>query len=96
METVGEDISGDDVDVPAGDYVEFYIQDNAAYNANVLTMVDASLYNCLKYGVLKEFYSTVVQADFFKLSADRFVAELFKMKQRLFQLKKKSVAPNIN
>ena len=95
-ETVGEDIAGNDVDVAAGDYVEFYIQDNDAYNANVLTMVDASLYNSLKYGVLKEFYSTIVQADFFKLCADRFVAELFKMKQRLFQLKKKSVVSNLN
>jgi len=93
--TKGVDIGGNNVTIQAGDYVEFYIQDNHSYNANVITMVDASLYNCLKHGVLKEFYSTVVQADFFKLCADRFVAELFKMKQRLFQLKKKSVQSNL-
>lgn len=93
--TIGKDIAGNDVKVPYGHYVEFYILDNDAYNANVLTMVDASLYNCLKHGVLKEFYSTVVQADFFKICADRFVGELFKLKQRLFQLKKKSVVSNL-
>ena len=93
---IGVDISGNDVKVPYGHYVEFYILDNNAYNANVLTMVDASLYNCLKQGVLKEFYSTVLQPEFFKVCADRFVAELFKMKNRLFQLKKKSVVSNLN
>ena len=92
---IGKDIGGNDVTLTAGDYVEFYIMDNAAYNANVLTMVDASLYNALKQGVLKEFYTTVLQADFFKLCSDRFIAELFKLKQRLFQLKKKSVVSNL-
>lgn len=92
---VGKDISNADVKVPYGHYVAFYILDNKSYNLNVLTMVDASLYNCLKHGVLKEFYSTVVQADFFKICADRFISELFKMKQRLFQLKKKSVVSNL-
>jgi len=93
--TIGKDIGGTNVTITAGDYVEFYIQDNDAYNANVITMVDASLYNALKYGVLKEVYSTIVNADFFKLCADRFVSELFKMKTRLFQLKKKSVVSNL-
>ena len=54
-----------------------------------------SIYNAIKYGVLKEFYSTVIQPDFFKLSSERFVGELFKLKQRLFQLKKKSVVSNL-
>ena len=94
--TVGKDIENNNVTAAAGDYVEFYILDNQAYNANVITMVDASLYNCLKQGVLKEFYSTVLQPEFFKVCADRFVAELFKMKNRLFQLKKKSVVSNLN
>jgi len=94
--TVGKDIENNNVTAAAGDYVEFYILDNQAYNANVITMVDASLYNCLKQGVLKEFYSTVLQPEFFKVCADRFVSELFKMKNRLFQLKKKSVVSNLN
>lgn len=93
--TKGKDIGGNNVTIAAGEYVEFYIMDNNGYNANVLTMVDASLYNALKQGVLKEFYSTVLQADFFKLCSERFLAELFKLKQRLFQLKKKTVVSNL-
>lgn len=82
-------------DITAGHYVEFILQDNGAYNDNVLTMVDASLYNCIKHGTLKEIYSTIVNPEFFKICADRFVAELFKLKTRLFQLKKKSVVSNL-
>ena len=93
--TKGTDIGGQSVTLTAGDYVEFYIMDNNAYNRNVLTMVDASLYNALKHGVMKEFYSTVLQADFFKVCSERFLSELFKLKQRLFQLKKKSVVSNL-
>lgn len=76
---------------PAGSYVEFTLQDNGSYNNNVLTTVDASLYNSIKFGTLKEVYSTIVNPDLSKIAADRFVAELYKLKQRLFQLKKKSV-----
>ena len=76
-------------------YVSFTMQDNDQYNANVLTMVDASLYNSLKYGTLKEVYSTVVQPEFYNTCANRFVGELFKLKQRLFQLKKKSVESSL-
>ena len=75
--------------------MEFILQDNSAYNDNVLTMVDASIYNCIKVGTLKEVYSTITQPEFFNSCATRFVAELFKLKQRLFQLKKKSVVTNL-
>ena len=86
----------DDDAIVSGDHcVVFTLQDNDAYNSNVLTLVDASLNNCIKQGTLKEIYSTIVNPDFFKISADRFVAELFKLKQRLFQLKKKSVVSNL-
>lgn len=91
----GTDISGTSVTIPEGKYVEFTLLDNEAYNANVISMVDASLYNCIKEGVLKEIYSMIVNADFFRLCADRFVSELYKLKSRLFQLKKKSVVSNL-
>ena len=94
--TVGKDITNTNVTATAGDYVELYILDNKAYNANVITMVDASLYNCLKYGVLKEVYSNIVNTDLYNLCNTRFIAELFKLKTRLFQLKKKSVVSNLN
>jgi hypothetical protein len=87
----------DDDAVVSGEHcVVFTLQDNDAYNSNVLTLVDASLNNCIKQGTLKEIYSTIVNPDFFKISAERFVAELFKLKQRLFQLKKKSVVSNLS
>ena len=92
----GTDISGTTVTIPIGHYVEFTLQDNDAYNENVLTMVDVSLYNAIKQGTLKEYYSVIIQPDFFKVCTERFIAELFKLKQRLFQFKKKSIAPNIN
>lgn len=79
----------------AGTYIEFTLQDNEAYNENVLSIVDSSIYSAIKYGVLKEFYSTILQPDFFKVSSERFLGELFKLKQRLFQLKKKSVVSNL-
>jgi hypothetical protein len=86
----------DDTTAISGEHcVSFTIQDNNAYNENVLNMVDASLYNCLKQGTLKEVYSTVVQPEFFNTTSNRFVAELYKLKQRLFQLKKKSVVSSL-
>ena len=76
--------------------VSFTIQDNDAYNDNVITMVDASIYNCLKYGTLREVYSTITQAEFYNTCTTRFLAELFKLKGRLFQLKKKSVVSSLS
>lgn len=76
-------------------FIIISIQDNDAFNDNVLSLVDASLYNAIKIGTLKEFYSIVIQPDFFKVCAERFLGELFKLKQRLFQLKKKSVVSNL-
>lgn len=77
-------------------YVWFKIQDNDNYNNNVLSMVDASLYNCLKIGTLKCIYSKLVQPELFNVCSARFLSEIFKLKQRLFQLKKKSVSSNLN
>ena len=79
----------------AGHYVEFLLQDNNSYNDNVLTMVDASLNNCIKQGTLREIYSTITQPEFYNVCSTRFIGELYKLKQRLFQLKKKSVVSNL-
>lgn len=75
--------------------VVFTLMDNEAFNANVLTMVDASLNNCIKYGTLREIYSTITQPEFYNVCTTRFIGELYKLKQRLFQLKKKSVTSNL-
>lgn len=86
----------DDELVGADHCVVFVLQDNDAYNSNVLTMVDASLNNCIKHGTLREIYSTITQPEFYNVCSARFIGELYKLKQRLFQLKKKSVVSNIN
>lgn len=80
----------------AGTYIELTMQDNDAYNSNVLSLVDATLLNCLKYGVLAEFYSICVNADLYRLANDKFTANLFQLKKRLFQLKKKSVSSQLS
>lgn len=80
----------------AGTYIELTMQDNEAYNSNVLSLVDATLLNCLKYGVLAEFYSICVNADLYRLANDKFTANLFQLKKRLFQLKKKSVSSQLS
>lgn len=74
-----------------GKYIEFNIQNNDAYNSNVLNLVEATLLNCLKYGILAEFYSICVNVDLHRIAQDKFTTSLFQLKQRLFQLKKKSV-----
>lgn len=81
---------------PKGTYIEFTMQDNEAYNDNVLNLVDATLLNCLKYGVLSEFYSICVNGDLFRLAQDKFTTSLFQLKQRLFQLKKKVVSSQLS
>lgn len=80
----------------AGKYIEFTMQDNDAYNENVLNLVDATLLNCLKNGVLSEFYSICVNGELYRLAQDKFTTSLFQLKQRLFQLKKKVVASQLS
>ena len=80
----------------AGTYIEFNVQDNDSYNSNVLNLVDATLLNCLKHGILAEFYSICVNAELYRIAQDKFTASLFQLKQRLFQLKKKSVSSQLS
>ena len=80
----------------AGTYIEFNMLNNDAYNENVLNLVDATLLNCLKYGVLSEFYSICVNGDLYRLAHDKFTTAQFQLKQRLFQLKKKVVSSQLS
>jgi hypothetical protein len=70
----------------------FNILDNNAYNGNVLTLVESTLFECLKYGVLTEFYSINTNAILLQLSQSKLASNLLLLNQRLFQLKKKSVS----
>ena len=75
--------------------VSISIKDNGSYNYNVLTLVDATLNNCIKYGVLVEFYSICVHDGLFGIAKQKFDTNLLQLKQRLFQLKKKSVSSQL-
>lgn len=79
-----------------GTYIEFTMKDNDAYNENVLNLVDATILNCLKHGVLAEFYSICVNGDLYRVAQDKFTTSLFQLKQRLFQLKKKVVSSQLS
>ena len=82
-----------DLNRPAGKYAEITIQDNKAYNENVLYLVDTTIESCLKYGVLAEFYSICLHADLESLAREKFNTYLSQLQQRLFQLKKKAIYP---
>lgn len=75
------------------DSIEFNILDNEAYNSNVLTIVDETLHTCLKYAILAEFYSVCLNAELQRAALAKYADSLAQLKQRLFQLKKKAVAP---
>ena len=75
------------------DSIEFNILDNEAYNINVLTIVDETLNTCLKYAILAEFYSVCLNAELQRVALAKYADSLAQLKQRLFQLKKKAVAP---
>ena len=75
--------------------VSISLVDNHAYNVNVLTLVDSTIDNCLKYGVLAEYYSICTHAELYKVAKDKLDTNLFQLKQRLFQLKKKSVSSQL-
>lgn len=73
--------------------VKFTIQDNDSYNKNVLTLVDASLMECIIEGALKAWYKNCAQADLLSLYMKSFDDNLEKLFDRMFQLKiKKSVS----
>lgn len=75
-----------------GDSITITIKDNKAYNDNVKTLVEDTLYDCLKYGVLSEFYSININPTLQKLSQDKFASYLLLLNQRLFQLKRKRIS----
>lgn len=71
--------------------IEFNILDNNEYNINVLKLVESTLLECLKYGVLSEFYSINMNAALQQAAQSKFASNLLLLNQRLFQLKRKSL-----
>lgn len=69
--------------------VTIKIRNYLAYNDNTKKLVDASMKNCVIYGVLRDFYAGCYHPALLQISEDRYAAELAKLERRLFQLKKK-------
>lgn len=72
-------------------HVTITIQNNDSFNSNVLDIVDASIYDCLETGSMKEWYSVCGKGDWEQDYAAKYVAALQLLSNRLFQLKKKSI-----
>ena len=73
--------------------IKFVIKDNAAYNKNVLALVDASFLECIIEGSLKAWYKNCANGDLLALYNKSFADSLEKLFNRMFQLKiKKTTA----
>lgn len=68
------------------------VRDNNSYNDNALTLVDMTIYDCLKYGVLKEFYSICVHADLLGLAQSKYAEMLHLLNKRIVPLKMRSIS----
>jgi hypothetical protein len=72
--------------------ITFSVRDNHAYNDNVLPLVEASIFDCLKYGVLSEFYSICLHATLLELTKGKYDEMLRLLNKRLYQLKKRIIS----
>ena len=72
--------------------ISISVRDNGSYNSNVLPLVETSIYDCIKYGVLTEFYSICTNAALFGIVNGKYNETLRLLNQRLYQLKKRSVS----
>lgn len=73
-------------------YVKFSVRDNNSYNENALPLVESTIYDCLKFGVITEFYSMNVHPDLRRIANDKYSDSLLLLNQRLFQLKRRSIS----
>lgn len=74
-----------------GTTISFAIQDNGAYNNNVLSIVDTTIYNCMEIGSIMTWYQICgIKAVDQEYSA-KYIASLQELSRRIFQLKKKSI-----
>jgi hypothetical protein len=75
--------------------ISFSVLDNSAYNENTLTLVDATIRDCMKYGVLAEFYSINTNVDLYSMAKAKHSEMIRLLQARLFQLKKKSISSQL-
>lgn len=72
--------------------IAFSVKNNNAYNENVLPLVDSTIYDCLKYGTLSEYYSICTNVEVYNIVKLKYEEMLRLLDQRLYQLKKRSIS----
>lgn len=75
-----------------GNYTTFKIIDNKACSDIHIDSVDSTIEDCLRYGILAEFYSVNTNDILRSMAQEKFASNLLLLNQRLFQLKKKKVS----
>ena len=73
------------------DHIIIKIQNNESFNSNVLDIVDASIYECIETGSMKEWYSICGKTDYEQEYTAKYMSALNLLSNRMFQLKKKSI-----
>ena len=76
----------------AGKYIEISINGTGEYNSNLLSLVDSTLRDCIKFSTLAEYYSFCMNKDLQAVAGSKYSNSLLLLDQRLFQLKKKATA----
>lgn len=71
--------------------IEISINDHQAYNANVLSLVDKAIEDCIVSGCEQVWFETVVHPDLIALTVAKNTDKVRILNKRLFQLKKMRV-----
>ena len=95
MSTGVKDAFDDDATENGVACVKLSINDNEAYNENILSLVNATIEDCLRYGILAEFYSINSNATLQQIAQGKFSSNLLLLNQRLFQLKRKKISSQL-
>lgn len=82
------DSDANNLDREAGEYIDIYLRNNGAYNANVIAAVDTALHDCLAAGAVAEFYLTSVNKDLLAIAAARRDSAMAALDKRLLTLRK--------
>ena len=72
--------------------ISITIDDNKAYNNNVLRLVESTLRDCINYGTLVEFYSVCLNDALYNVAKGKYASCMYQLNKRLFQLKRKKVS----
>jgi len=70
----------------------FELLDNAAYNTNLLPVVDLKILNCIRYHILRAWWGVIGSANDIAANNDLYMVNLRELKNFTFQLRKPTMA----